>query len=162
MSCLVSSFFYLLFSSFLLFVSSHVYLLFHLFFYLISKLTSQLFFISSHCIFSSDLQLMHLTCKFFQALEDKQRELENYKSALSSAKAQYQQTREALQRSKEAEVSNKLYLLIYFTLTSWNIFAVFHAFLLSYLRKIEASQLFFISSQLYFFFRDLCHTYAVL
>ena len=116
MSCLVSSFFYLLFSSFLLFVSSHAYLLFHLFFYLISKLTSQLFFILSHCIFSSDLQLMHLTCKFFQALEDKQGELENYKSALSSAKAQYQQTREALQRSKEAEVSNKLCLLIYFTL----------------------------------------------
>ena len=40
-----------------------------------------------------------------QVLNDRQKELENHRVALATAKSQYEQAKDGLQRSKETEVS---------------------------------------------------------
>ena len=44
-----------------------------------------------------------------QVLNDRQKELENHRVALATAKSQYEQAKDGLQRAKETEVNNKVH-----------------------------------------------------
>ena len=47
---------------------------------------------------------------FLQVLNDRMKELENHRVALATAKSQYEQAKDGLQRAKETEVSAEMIL----------------------------------------------------
>lgn len=47
---------------------------------------------------------------FLQVLNDRMKELENHRVALATAKSQYEQAKDGLQRAKETEVSAEMML----------------------------------------------------
>ena len=65
--------------------------------------------------------LLNFTWFCLQILNDRQRELENHRVALATAKSQYEQAKDGLQRAKETEVSCRCYNVTFSELVSFHI-----------------------------------------
>lgn len=65
--------------------------------------------------------LLNFTSFCLQILNDRQRELENHRVALATAKSQYEQAKDGLQRAKETEVPCRCYNVTFSELISFHI-----------------------------------------